>query len=242
MTIGYIYLITNTVNGKRYVGQTTNTQQRWRQHIHSAKHGSAYPIHAAIRKYGVENFALRIVENVVGDRNNLLSAEVRCIQQYGSLAPNGYNLTSGGEGVDFGDPVIRERHLQAVRKFTSDPTWQMAQFEGAQKRLQDPEWCRRNREALEEVRNRPEVREKVLETLRYNLIDLDVRSRYYEGIRNRSLNVGWRAANAHVLAQARALRTQQALERDGNCPPEEADKRKRQREATRRYRARKKSQ
>jgi predicted GIY-YIG superfamily endonuclease len=40
MRSGLIYLITNTVNGKRYIGQTVRTlRQRWQQHVRDAKQG-----------------------------------------------------------------------------------------------------------------------------------------------------------------------------------------------------------
>lgn len=61
-----IYKIINTVNGKVYVGQSINIYERWAQH----KYKSIYPeelgynsaIHAAMRKYGFENFIFEIIE------------------------------------------------------------------------------------------------------------------------------------------------------------------------------------
>lgn len=38
---GYIYLVTNTVTGKKYIGQTrASIAQRWRQHVSAAKKGA----------------------------------------------------------------------------------------------------------------------------------------------------------------------------------------------------------
>lgn len=52
-----IYLITNLINGKQYVGQTIYTaEQRFKQHLR----GDLY-IDKAIRKYGVENFKLEVL-------------------------------------------------------------------------------------------------------------------------------------------------------------------------------------
>jgi len=55
MAYGMVYLITNEVNGKHYVGQTTRTvEQRFKEHMESP-----YPIGKAIRKYGAENFTIK---------------------------------------------------------------------------------------------------------------------------------------------------------------------------------------
>jgi hypothetical protein len=49
---GRIYLITNTVNGKVYVGKTIGElRRRWSQHIKVAKKGSPTHFSNAIRKY-----------------------------------------------------------------------------------------------------------------------------------------------------------------------------------------------
>ena len=50
---GVVYLITNTVNGKVYVGQTINgLSKRWKGHKNDVRNGSQNPLHRAIRKYG----------------------------------------------------------------------------------------------------------------------------------------------------------------------------------------------
>jgi group I intron endonuclease len=136
---GYVYLILNTVNGKRYVGQTIRSlKARWRQHKHSAKIGSFYPIHSALRKYGADKFTITLLETVIGSREDLSCVEKRHIQQLASLSPLGYNLSEGGEGVDFTNPVIREKHRQSVRN--RSPEWQQHTVEAAQRRASDPEW------------------------------------------------------------------------------------------------------
>ena len=63
-----IYLITNTVNGKLYVGQTIHgLSWRWNIHKAMARRGNKVYFHAAIRKYGEEAFVpsvLASAENV----------------------------------------------------------------------------------------------------------------------------------------------------------------------------------
>lgn len=90
---GFIYKITNKVNNKSYIGQTRYTVEfRWRQHQH--KKDNTY-FHNAIRKYGVENFIVEILEEC--DYKDLDSKEIYYIAKYDTFN-NGYNMTFGGEG------------------------------------------------------------------------------------------------------------------------------------------------
>lgn len=90
---GFIYKITNKVNNKSYIGQTRYTVEfRWRQHQH--KKDNAY-FHNAIKKYGVENFTVEILEEC--DYKDLDSKEIYYIAKYDTFN-NGYNMTLGGEG------------------------------------------------------------------------------------------------------------------------------------------------
>ena len=90
---GFIYKITNKVNGKSYIGQTRYTVEfRWRQHQH--KKDNCY-FHNAIHKYGVENFIVETIEEC--DVEDLNSREIFYIAKYNTFK-DGYNLTIGGDG------------------------------------------------------------------------------------------------------------------------------------------------
>jgi Helix-turn-helix/GIY-YIG catalytic domain len=103
---GYIYRITNRVNGKSYIGQTTRTvAQRFAPHKYDAKRGSDVPLHRAMRKYGVENFTVE--EEVSFSVEHLSEIEVSFIAIYGTFG-KGYNATLGGDGV-FGIPPSFEQ-------------------------------------------------------------------------------------------------------------------------------------
>jgi group I intron endonuclease len=91
-----VYLITNTSNGKRYIGQTSLTlERRWFLHQHRK---SCKALYSAINKYGAENFTIEVLFSV-STREQAGEFEIEYIERYNTKAPNGYNLTKGGEGV-----------------------------------------------------------------------------------------------------------------------------------------------
>lgn len=94
-----VYRITNQVNGKVYVGVTHRPfALRKAAHVAKSRSGSRFPIHAAMRKYGVNNFTFEVIEHVV-DLPSLEAAEQRQIAQHNCMVPNGYNRTEGGGGM-----------------------------------------------------------------------------------------------------------------------------------------------
>lgn len=92
-----IYKITNIVSGMSYIGQAANISLRVYQHLHSSVSENAkdfnYPLHKAIRKYGMDNFSLEVLEECFGDALN--EREMYWIATYDTLK-NGYNQTAGG--------------------------------------------------------------------------------------------------------------------------------------------------
>ena len=110
-----IYLVTNEVNGKQYVGQTVQTlKKRWSSHGSDAKRrrGPHALVHA-ILKYGKENFSIRTVK-VCSTRKELNSLEKSYIVKLKTKAPSGYNITDGGDGT-LGVPQTLEQ-LKKFRK------------------------------------------------------------------------------------------------------------------------------
>lgn len=95
------YLITCGPSGKRYVGITTQSvADRWKQHLKDSQRRLSREgaLARAIRKYGAESFSIEPI-CVSWSWKNLCSLETALIAQWNTKAPNGYNLTSGGEGV-----------------------------------------------------------------------------------------------------------------------------------------------
>ena len=94
---GFIYKITNKVNGKSYIGQTIQSvKERFYQHC-ATKCSQAIlnmVIHKAINKYGKSNFTIEVIEEV--ESTNLNDRERYWIRYYDSYN-NGYNSTEGGQ-------------------------------------------------------------------------------------------------------------------------------------------------
>ena len=94
---GVIYKIVCTISSKIYVGKTKQKlDTRMTQHKYDSRKGSP-GIGAAIRKYGWENFTIEIIEECLLE--SLDEREIFWIAELNSKAPNGYNLTDGGEGL-----------------------------------------------------------------------------------------------------------------------------------------------
>ena len=95
--MAYIYVITNDVNGKQYVGKTLQTiERRFKQHIRDSHHQDR-PICRAIRKYGPEHFHIEVLEEV-NDLDILSEKETQWIFKLKTFG-SGYNATAGGDGV-----------------------------------------------------------------------------------------------------------------------------------------------
>ena len=102
--MGLIYMRTSP-SGGQYIGKTKFTEEeRWKKHIQEALNPSSYGyntlLNKAIRKYGAENFSVKILEDDLSDK--LLSdREIYWIDYYKTFYQDnnhGYNMTRGGDG------------------------------------------------------------------------------------------------------------------------------------------------
>lgn len=108
-----IYSITNLINGKLYIGQTSNLDNRWFQHknqLQQNKHTNKH-LQNAWNKYKEENFKFNIIKEC-SDKDDLNKLEKYYIKINNSNNENfGYNLTSGGEGFRLNDSVKRQMSI-----------------------------------------------------------------------------------------------------------------------------------
>jgi len=95
-----VYKITNKKNGKSYIGKTEySLEHRWNRHLSSARNGSKFRFHSAIRKYGEECWDLSVIETYqTEDEKFINEKETHFIKLFESDTKKGYNATSGGTG------------------------------------------------------------------------------------------------------------------------------------------------
>ena len=95
---GYIYVITNKINNKQYVGKTTTSiKERFASHIRDSKRERCEkrPLYSAMNKYGSNNFIIELLEEC--DLSILSERESFWINKLNTYH-NGYNATLGGDG------------------------------------------------------------------------------------------------------------------------------------------------
>ena len=95
-----VYKITNKINGKKYIGKTEySLEHRWNRHLSSARNGSKFRFHSAIRKYGEDCWDLSVIETYLTEDENFINdKETHFIKLFESDTKKGYNATSGGTG------------------------------------------------------------------------------------------------------------------------------------------------
>ena len=111
--MGFIYTITNKINGKQYVGKTnlSDSQERWKEHLQDYKKERCEkrPLYSAMNKYGVENFVFEVIEEC----DNTEEREKFWIKELNTYGSTGYNATLGGDGkayIEYTDEEIIEYH------------------------------------------------------------------------------------------------------------------------------------
>ena len=93
---GFIYITTNMINGKRYIGQKkfefgTQNEKRWESYL-----GSGALIKKAIKKYGKKNFYKDIVA-IAYSKEELDELEKEWVYNYNAdISDDFYNIAEGG--------------------------------------------------------------------------------------------------------------------------------------------------
>jgi hypothetical protein len=102
---GEVYMITNVLNSKKYIGQTKciissrkyGAKTRWSVHKYRAlkNNDDCNFFYNSIRKNGLENFEMEVLKHCKLDELDYY--EKMFIKEYNTLYPSGYNIENGGK-------------------------------------------------------------------------------------------------------------------------------------------------
>lgn len=111
--MAYIYVITNTINNKQYVGKTNfNVEKRFKEHLQDSfkNRSENRPLYKAIQKYGKESFSIEILEECSVEES--YEREIFWIKEKNTYL-NGYNATIGGDGKTlYNYSQIAEKYME----------------------------------------------------------------------------------------------------------------------------------
>jgi group I intron endonuclease len=145
MTCG-IYKITNTVNGKIYVGSSVDTVGRFNVHrsdLRANKHGNSY-LQNAWNKYGESAFVFEVIEQC--EPGSVRDVEQRYLDELFAKSDREsfYNLYDKASGIS--SEIARQNNL----KRWSDPGFKAKASESFKKVWSNPELIARHKEACKD--------------------------------------------------------------------------------------------
>lgn len=112
--MAFIYVITNDVNGKQYVGKTNNSiEKRFQEHVLDSKRERCEkrPLYSAMNKYGVEHFHIEILEECSAEES--ANREIYWIDKLHTYGYTGYNATRGGDSKKYYDySIIAQKYKE----------------------------------------------------------------------------------------------------------------------------------
>lgn len=113
MKIRGIYKLTNTINGKMYVGSSNDILKRFRDHKRDLKSNTHHSEHLqrAVNKYGIGKFKAEIIR-IVAKEENIFLIEKEIIESYNSISREfGYNMSLPNElgGVEHNSEDSKEK-------------------------------------------------------------------------------------------------------------------------------------
>ena len=183
---GYIYKITNNLNGKIYIGLHKCNLDK----LDEAYWGSGKLITRAIQKEGIENFSRDIIE-WCSNREELKEREIYWIDKLNSRNLEiGYNLAPGGDGGNLGEEV--NKHLSDIRKGKNHPNYGKHLSEETRKKIS---------EAHIGIKHTDECKERMSqlkkEYYKTHTVSEDVRRRISEGNKNVSAEVNYKRGSSN---------------------------------------------
>ena len=158
-------MLTNKINGKKYVGRTSRTLEiRWQGHVSAARRNDSDMLIArAISKHGPDAFERSILEecsdDIIAERE-----QYWILEQKSYVSDGGYNLTYGGDGgllgYKFSEEACEKMRQKALgRKHSEEAKKKMS--EAAQDRVVSPETIEKRAKANRGQKRTDEQRKRM---------------------------------------------------------------------------------
>lgn len=189
MNTGIIYMYTSP-SGKRYVGQTWDEQKRRWEHRSVSRKKSVF--HEAIKKYGKDSFVYEILHSNIKTQEELNRLESETIARFNTIAPNGYNLTTGGEGgkhheaskqklKDMWLTTKRDQIVNSMKKAAESPEVKARLKQNAINNASNPEIVEKKSQSLKLAFSSQEVRFERSKKRKQEWANPEIRAKRLEG-------------------------------------------------------------
>jgi group I intron endonuclease len=180
----YLYTVTNLIDLKVYVGQTTDPDRRWYQHKWCAENdpkGCPY-LYRAIKKHGVDNFQYEVV-GIYESLDSINQAEEWFINAIEStMACVGYNIALGGDNQTR-SPETRRKISDTLTKLCNTPEFRQHAAEWSNDLWKDPKHRVNVRKKLKAHSAIPSVKQKRQEGARMLWQDPTYRGKVIEAVK-----------------------------------------------------------
>lgn len=117
-----IYIIENLINGKVYVGKTSDVKKRWAKHKSNARRYVNRRLYDSMNFYGYDNFLVSVIDESDCE-NDINNKERFYIEFYKSTFKEfGYNMTPGGDGgntISHYNEIQMSEYLGKLKKLRS---------------------------------------------------------------------------------------------------------------------------
>lgn len=123
-----VYKITNTVNGKVYIGQTIqkNPRMRWYDHCSRSRNGQNNHLYNSMRKYGIDNFKWEVIDSAttikeLNDKEEYWLNYFKQVTECYNIRKAGGNKTHNPESIEKMRSSQKAAH--ARRRSIGTDTW-----------------------------------------------------------------------------------------------------------------------
>ena len=150
-----IYKITNIINGKIYIGQTTKSiSHRWKRHQYKS---NCTKLSNAIQKYGPENFKIEEIERC-NSIEELNKRETFWIKELNTLE-EGYNLVTNGNNKLVSEETKRKLSKNS-KEMCKKSKYRTKMSKIAKERWEDPEYRKKHKKSMKKIHSKEEYRKK----------------------------------------------------------------------------------